>query len=59
VIIEKKPNNVKIKGVKTEIELFKAKIAVRLRRYLILNLINSFSRKSKIIKFIKNLLRVR
>jgi len=59
VIIEKKPNNVKIKNVKTRIELFKIKVIIRLRRRLILNLINFYSRKPKIIKFIKILLRVR
>jgi len=59
VIIEKKPNNVKIKNVKTRIELFKIKVIIRLRRRLILNLISFYSRKPKIIKFIKILLRVR
>jgi len=59
VITEKKPNNAKIKNAKTGIELFKTKIIVRPRRYLILNLTNFYSRKPKIIKFIKISLRVR
>jgi len=59
VIIEKESNNVKIKNVKTKIKLFKTKVIIRLRRYLILNLIDFYSRKLKVIKFIKILLRVR
>jgi len=59
VITEKKPNNIKIRGVKTGTELFKTKIIIRLRYYLILGLTNPYSRKPKIIKFIKILLRVR
>jgi len=59
VVIEKEPNNAKIKNIKTGIKLFKAKAVVRLRRYLILDLISFYSRKPKIIKFIKILLRVR
>jgi len=59
VITEKKPGNVKTKNVKTKTELFKTKVIIRLRRYLILSLIDFYSRKPKIIKFVKILLRIR
>jgi len=59
VIIEGKPGNAKTRGVKAGTELFKTKIVIRLRHRLALGLIGFCSRKPKIIKFIKILLRVR